>query len=277
MENLQRTLKKEVEIEGIGIHTGEHSSIVIHPAKENTGIVFKQKNVYIEASIDNVISTSNATSIGKDGAVVLTVEHILAALHKAKIDNAIVEFKKGKEVPILDGSAIEFYNLFKNNYETLKEERKYLFLKNLVRVEKNGSFIVAKPSSTLSITFEGDFQGFHKIYKLEENDDRFLKARTFCFDWEIEYLKNKNLGKGGSLANTVVLGKEKIYNKEGMRFKEELPAHKALDIYGDIFLLGAFLLADIYSYKGGHSLNIELAKEIKGKSVLRECPTCLAV
>ncbi len=266
------TLKDVVSFEGVGIHSGEHAKAIIHPAEHNTGIVFKKGNHFVKANIDNVVDTSSSTSIG-DGIVYFrTIEHLMASLYLANIDNAIVEFIKGQEVPIMDGSALEIFKLLENNYEIQDFPRSYGYLSNVMRVLNGNSYIMAKSSKTideLSISFEGEFGSFLKTQNYTYNtklgkptiQEDIISSRTFCHFKDVEYIKNLGLAKGGSLDNTLVLTEKGALNQEGFRHIKEPVTHKILDLIGDMYLAGFRFSANIYSYMGGHTLNVKFLKE----------------
>lgn len=268
----QTTLKNSVSLEGIGIHSGEYAKIIIHPAPPNSGIVFKKGNHHIKAHIDNVVDTSSSTSIGNEAIYFRTIEHLMASLYLANIDNAIVEFIKGQEVPIMDGSALEIFKLLENNYEIQDYLRVYGYLANIVRVSNGNSYIMAKSPKNINqitITFEGEFGEYLKTQTYMYNtilgrpyiNQDIISSRTFCHLKDVEYIKSLGLAKGGSLENTLVLTEKGALNQEGFRHLKEPVAHKVLDLIGDMYLIGFRFSANIYSYMGGHSLNIKFLKE----------------
>lgn len=268
----QTTLKDSVSFEGIGIHSGETSKIIIHPTSPNSGIIFKKGANTIKAHIDNVVDTSSSTSIG-DGIVYFrTIEHLMASLYLANIDNAIIEFIEGQEVPIMDGSALEIFRLLENNYEVQDFPRVFGYLSNVVRVSNAKAYIMAKSPKTmdeLNVSFEGEFGSFLKnqtctyTTKLEKPiiHENLISSRTFCHLKDAEYIKSLGLAKGGSLENTLVLTEEGALNQEGFRHQKEPVAHKLLDLIGDMYLAGFRFSANIYSYMGGHALNVGFLKE----------------
>lgn len=263
----QRTVKNPVSIEGIGLHSGEMVRIYLIPAKENEGINFIKNGVKIPAHIDYAHSFDYSTSLYKDGQTVRTVEHLMAALYFTGIDNITIEID-GEEIPIMDGSSKDFVEAIKKaGIVSLKEEKLYAVLEEPVEIIEDDKFIKAKPSNRLKVKYQANYSntiiGTKSFEYVPESKDSFLgiySARTYCFLEEVEYLRSKGLAKGGSLQNAVVFDKDKVINKEGLRFDDEPIRHKTLDLIGDLYLLGYPMIADIYSYKGGHRLNAQLLK-----------------
>jgi len=256
----EKTIKDKLVFEGVGIHTGERSKIVLHPEEEGRGITFIKDGEKIPALYKYVVNTNHSTDLGKNGKVVKTVEHLMASLHLLGITNLSVEVF-GEEIPILDGSGYGFYEELSKNLAEQSSYVEYFNINAKAFVSNNGSYIVAKPCSCLEITYEGEFRNFlgkQKYTFRGEKPEEIILARTFCFEWEIETLRSLGLGKGGSLENTLVLGKDCIYNPGGMRYEEEPVRHKVLDLVGDLYLLGKPVKGKFYSYKGGHTLNYKL-------------------
>jgi len=269
----QKTLKETVSFEGIGIHTGEKTRVLLHPEEENKGLRFYRKGVSIPAHYRYVVNTSHSTDLGRDGVVVRTVEHLLASLHLLGITNLTVEVL-GEELPILDGSGYLYYRELKNQVKNQSATVEPFFVSRPVTVKLNGRFIKAEPCSCLEVSYEGEFKNFlgrQKYTFKGEDPEEIVFARTFCFDWEIEHIKKRGLGKGGSLSNTLVLGKERVYNAGGMRYSEEPVRHKVFDLVGDLYLLGRPVRGKFFSYKGGHALNYQLVKELAEGSELEKC------
>ena len=268
----QKTISKDVSYSGTGLHTGNNVSIKLKPAPENTGIIFVRTdlpdNPKIKADISNVLTTVRGTTLGVDEKTsVHTVEHLLATLFAFNIDNLIIEMDSN-EPPIADGSALPFVELIKKAGITeLSKEKEYFNFSETV-VYKNGDVIItATPSDKFHISCTVIYN--HPLLKNqflsvditpEVFEKEIAPARTFCFDYEIEALKNKGLAKGGSLENAVVIGSKKILTK--LRFEDEFVRHKILDLIGDISLLESSLKMDITAVKCGHKNNIEFAKKI---------------
>ncbi|MFH1541241.1 MAG: UDP-3-O-acyl-N-acetylglucosamine deacetylase [Elusimicrobiota bacterium] len=270
--NKQKTISKEISYSGTGLHTGNNVLIKLKPAQENTGIIFIRTdlpdNPKIKADISNVLITVRGTTIGLDEKIAVhTVEHLLATLFVFGIDNLIIEMDSN-EPPIADGSALPFIELIKNAGITeLLAEKKYFNLSSPVVYRNDDILITATPCDKFHISCTIIYN--HPLLKtqflsLDITQEIFEKeiapARTFCFDYEIEALKNKGLAKGGSLENAIVIGAKKIFSE--LRFDDEFVRHKILDLIGDISLLGNFSELEISAIKCGHKNNIEFAKKI---------------
>ncbi len=266
----QRTIKREVEINGIGLHTGKKTKIKLIPANENTGIVFIKDKVEIPAKVDFAKKFDFSTSLEKDGKVINTIEHLLSALYFTGIDNVYIEIE-GNEIPILDGSSHQFIEYIKKaGIRGLKEEKIYAVLNREFTVKDGDKYISGKPSEEVIFTYHAVYQNkiigdrkFSYIPTERESFNTVSKARTYCFIEEVEYLKKLGLAKGGSLENAVVFDGDKVLNPEGLRYEDEPVRHKLLDLIGDLYLLGFPLWAEVYSYKGGHRLNAEFVRRLK--------------
>jgi UDP-3-O-[3-hydroxymyristoyl] N-acetylglucosamine deacetylase len=265
----QRTIKKPITIEGIGLHSGDNVKIKLFPANQNEGINFIKNNVVIPAKIDYAHSFEYSTTLYKDSVSVRTIEHLMAALYFTGIDNVYIELI-GEELPILDGSSKGFVEKIKEaGIKTLNEEKLYAVLEEPVKVEIEDKFIMAKPSNEIKITYQANYnndiignKSFTYIPYEKESYKGVYIARTYCFLEEIEYLKKNGLAKGGSLENAVVFHNNQVINEEGLRFEDEPVRHKVLDLIGDLYLLGYPLVAEVYSFKGGHRLNAMLVKTL---------------
>lgn len=265
----QKTILKDVEFEDIGIHSGEVSRIVLRPEGENTGIRFLVKGTYIPANYRYVQGTDHATVLGKDGVRVSTVEHLLAVLYMLGVDNLTIEFIKGYEVPILDGSGYYFYKTLKNLTLELEEKARFLEIKESFEVRNCKGYIQAKPYKGFCVSYKGYVKGILEegIAQYCGNAKEVVFARTFCYDRDVELLLQNGLAKGGSLKNAVVIGDGFVYNPEGMRSKDEPIRHKLLDLIGDLSLLGFRLKGKVFSYLGGHKLNYEFVKSLAESSL----------
>ena len=275
MKNVfQKTLSKSVNFKGIGLHSGKNVSIKVMPAKVNEGIVFKRvdlvKNNLIKANFVNVSSAKLCTTLKNNhGVKVSTVEHLLAALYLADIDNAIIEIDNN-EVPIMDGSAKIFLESFKNlEVINLKEKRKFLKIEEKIELIDGSKKISIEPSDD---TFEVEFQlnydnsiiGNQKntINFDKDNFEDIYKSRTFCLYNDIEKIKKAGLAKGGSLDNAVVVNENQVLNEGGLRNKKEFVNHKILDCIGDLFLSGHKILGKVVCSQGGHKLTNELLRKV---------------
>jgi UDP-3-O-[3-hydroxymyristoyl] N-acetylglucosamine deacetylase len=270
---LQRTLNRDINCSSIGLHTGRKVKMKIKPAKEDTGIIFKRKDLPdsppVRAEFNNVRDTTLATTLGLNGVSVATVEHILSAFSGMGVDNAIVEIDS-YEVPIMDGSALPFVKLLKEVGTHQQEKtKKILLIKKPVSVNNGEGNVAFLPDKQFKITYEINFnhnligkQSYSMTFSDEKYEQEICSARTFGFLREVEYLQAKGLGLGGSLENAIVLDDEKIINKEGLRFPDEFVKHKILDAIGDLFLLGMPIIGHFVAYKSGHGLNNLLLKEL---------------
>lgn len=270
----QRTIKSPVYIKGIGLHSGKEVEIKLLPANENEGINFIKDNVVVPAKIDFAHSFDYSTALFKDGINIKTVEHLMAALYFTGIDNIFIEINE-EELPILDGSSKEYVEKIKEaGINSLKEEKFYAVLEETVNVELEDKFIKAKPSVNTKITYKANYNNqvirdreYTYIAKNKDSYKGVYIARTYCFLDEVEYLRKNGLAKGGSLKNAVVLHNDKVINAEGLRFEDEPVRHKVLDLIGDLYLLGYPLIAEIFSFKGGHRLNGMFVKTLVNNSL----------
>ena len=277
----QRTVRGEVRVSGIGLHSGAQARAIIGPAPPDTGIVFRRGDVYPQARIKacpaNVVDTQLAVTLADQGARVATVEHLMAAFAGVGIDNAVVDLA-GPELPIMDGSAAQFTE----------------------RLEQAGSVDQAVPRRFLRITREvcyrdGDataklapHDGFRAEYTMRYDHpyfgsaangsapqqhaavdfatgsfaDDLSRARTFGFLADIEQLWRDGLARGGSLDNAIVIDDHGVLNDGGLRFSDELPKHKILDAIGDLFLCGYSFLGAFIGNQSGHATNHGLLRRL---------------
>jgi len=262
----QRTLDQAVSCSGIGLHSGKEVHLTLKPAPTNHGIKFIRKdlpdNPTIPARFNCVVDTSLATVIGLDGAIVSTIEHLMACLAGLSIDNVIVELDS-YEVPVMDGSAGPFTRMIlEAGIREQKAERHFFVVQKPIELEQDGKFVGAYPDNTFKITCNIEFE-HHLIRKqsctIEVVDHIFERevssARTFGFLHEVEYMKRYGLARGGSLENAVVIDKSDILNAEGLRYRDEFVRHKLLDCIGDFSLLGMPILGHIVTKKSGHAFN----------------------
>jgi len=282
MNNIfQQTISKSIEFKGVGLHSGKISNVKLIPAEDNQGIVFKRTDLkdenIIKADYKNVSSAKLCTTLeNHSGVKVSTIEHLLAAFYIAGIDNIVVEIDN-EEVPIMDGSSVDFIRILQNAGKTRQpSKRKFLKILSKVELEDKGRKISAEPGD---LTFEVKFQlnYSNNIIGQQENSINFsydnltdvYSSRTFCLYEDIEKIKKIGLAKGGSLNNAVVVDQDKIINEEGLRNEKEFVNHKILDLAGDFLLSGHRILGKIDCYQGGHQLsNIFLRKLLESKSSL---------
>ena len=262
----QRTLDHEVNCSGIGLHSGKEVHLALKPAPINHGIKFVRKdlpdNPTIPARFNCVVDTSLATVIGLDGAIVSTIEHLMACLAGLSVDNVVVELDS-YEVPVMDGSAGPFTRMIlEAGIREQNAERHFFVLKKPIELKQDGKFVGIYPDTTFKITCNIEFE--HRLIRkqscsIEVVDHIFEReissARTFGFLHEVEYMKRYGLARGGSLDNAVVIDKSEILNEGGLRYQDEFVRHKLLDCIGDFSLLGMPILGHIVTRKSGHAFN----------------------
>ncbi|MGB6877276.1 MAG: UDP-3-O-acyl-N-acetylglucosamine deacetylase [Candidatus Acidiferrales bacterium] len=269
--SFQNTIKRAVKIEGIGLHTAVRSHIRLVPASADTGIVFRRTdldNFEIEAHGKNVARVSYATSLMKNGVLLSTTEHLLAALYSCGIDNVYVEID-ALELPILDGSAQPFVELLEEaGVRQLRKRRKYLKVVKPLEISEGDRHIGIYPADEFRVRCFIDFP--HPLIRRQETEitvgsESFCRelapARTFTFTDEIEKLRAMGLIRGGSLENAIVLTADGLMQGE-LRFTDEFSRHKALDLIGDLALLGRPLKALVVAHKAGHALHTRLVTRL---------------
>ena len=273
---LQNTIQREVSTEGVGLHTGVFGHLRLVPAPADTGIVFRRTdldNFRIEASGRNVARVSYATSLMKQGVLLSTTEHLLAAIYSSGIDNIFIDIDS-IEVPILDGSAEPFLQLLDQaGIRRLRRRRRYLKIVKPVEVIEQDRRIGIYPSDEFRVQCYVDFShplvGQQQIEMTVLPDpfrDLLARARTFCFERDIEPLRSMGLIRGGSLDNAIVLTDDGVMNGS-LRFPDEFGRHKALDLIGDLALVGLPLLGRVEAHKAGHSLHTQLVSRLLGDSL----------
>ena len=251
-----------------GLHSGRDVSVKIHPAPEDTGIVFTDGMHAIPALASNVVDTSRGTTISHNGCKVRTIEHLMAALRGRGIDNAIVNIT-GQETPALDGSARPYIEAFDAVGVIAQETRRRpISISKPIYVKGKDSFILAVPASRLCITYVLSYRhpmigSQSTTYVLSENDfgEELASARTFVLYEEVAGLYEKELARGGSVENVIVIWRDRMSSK--LRFPDELVRHKIVDMIGDLALAGGLLQAEILAVKSGHTLNVEFAREVQ--------------
>ena len=274
LKTYQTTVSEPIKFKGVGLHLGKNTELTILPAKSNEGIIFKRtdlkNNNYIKASFLNVTSSKLCTTLENEyGTKVSTVEHLLAAMYLAEIDNAIVEISSA-EVPIMDGSAKDFLAKFeKSKIIELSEKRKYLEILSRVELSDGNKKISIEPSNdTFEVQFELKYENKiignqkNKINFNKDDIDDISKSRTFCLYEDIEKIKKAGLAKGGSLNNAIVVDENKILNKDGLRNEKEFVNHKILDLAGDFLLSGYRVIGKVDCFQGGHALSNQFLRKI---------------
>ncbi len=302
MTEYQRTLKSEIKISGVGLHTGEKVNVIICPAPENHGYKFQRIDLpeqpIIKADADLVVATDRGTTLEFKGARVYTTEHVLAALYGCQVDNALIKID-APEVPIMDGSSKLFVDaILAIGFEDQTAEREYFELTENIPWEdtEKGIEFLAIPDVNYRITVMVDYNSpvlgtqHASIYNLEQFNTEIAACRTFVFLRELEFLATHNLIKGGDLDNAIVLvdrldisqeeldrlakllGKEDlkisidglgVLNSNKLKFENEPARHKLLDIVGDLALVGKPIKAHILAARPGHSGNVRFAKVLK--------------
>src|SRR5216110_585987 len=277
---LQHTVGKTASLSGTSLHTDEKVSLRLHPATVDHGIKFKRKDLpdepTIDARIDNLKMVERATTIGEGSVRVHTVEHVLAALSAMDVDNAIVVMD-ANEPPIGDGSAQPYVDLIKKAGVIVQEEaRKFFDVREPMHVEsKTGALLVLLPCETfrVSCTQAGPNNRFAQFLSMEITPATFEReiapARTFVFYEDVKPLMEKNLIKGGSLENAIVVRGEAVLSKEPLRFPDEFVRHKILDIIGDLALVGRRIRGHVVAVKPGHASNADLARSITREQTRR--------
>src|ERR1700758_959781 len=282
----QTTIVRSATAEGVGLHTGVYGHIKLVPAPADTGIVFRRvdlENFLIEAQGHNVAKVSYATSLMKHGVLLSTTEHLLAAIYSCGIDNIYIDIDS-IEVPILDGSAEPFMQMLEQaGTRRLRRKRRYLKVLQPLEVVEGDRRIGIYPANEFRVRCYVDFphplvgqQEVEMVVSPEIFRHLLARARTFCFERDIEPLRSMGLIRGGSLENAIVLTNEGVRNGP-LRFSDEFGRHKALDLIGDLALVGLPLLARVEAHKAGHSLHTQLVSRLLADPSLWTITTGAAV
>jgi len=300
----QHTIKKEVTLSGVGLHTGVDAHMTFAPAGIDHGIKFQRIDLegkpIVDADVDNVVDVSRGTSIEQNGARINTVEHTLAALVGLQIDNILIKLD-GPEPPIMDGSSIQFIEILKvAELEEQNAPREFLEITESIFYNDNerGVEMAALPLDDYRLTVMVDYNSpvlgsqHASLNDITQFENEVASCRTFCFLHELEMLHKNNLIKGGDLNNAIVVvdrvvkedeldhladlfnkpkvevKKEGILNNVDLRYKNEPARHKLLDVVGDLALVGRPIKAQILAARPGHAANVEFAKKLK-KAMLK--------
>lgn len=269
----QRTLSKAIHCSGVGVHSGIRVNLTINPAPANHGIKFIRTDLpdspAINAIFNMVVDTSLATVIGQEGAIVSTIEHLMASFVGLSIDNAVVEID-GYEMPIMDGSAAVFTSMIlEAGITELSSPRCFFVITKPIELREHDKFVKASPNPFFKLSCTIDFP--HPLiqkqtYVFDLSDKTFSEeismARTFGFFQEVEHLKRYGLAKGASLETGIAIDSESIINEEGLRFKDEFVRHKLLDCLGDFSLIGMPIIGHFETFKSGHAFNHAFLKEV---------------
>ena len=270
----QRSIKKDILIEGIGLHTGNNVSMTLRSAPINTGYVFRitkgEKTFKLKADFRNVKSTQLCTLLSDTkGNTISTVEHILSACYGLEIDNIFIDLNSN-EIPVCDGSSYDFVKRIEDSgFNEQSEFKNFVRIKKVIEVKDGCKIARVSPFEQTMISCEINYdhkligkQSISLILTPDIYKSQICNARTFGFLKDVEKLRSMKLALGGSLKNAVVLDDTKILNQDGLRFSDEFVRHKVLDFIGDISLSGYRMLGSFYTSHSGHSLNNMLLNKI---------------
>ena len=271
----QRTLKKPVEVVGIGLHKGEPIKLRLEPLDVDAGIMFYREDLAmsIPLSPDSVIDTRMATVIGNEKGYISTIEHFLSSVYAYGIDNMRV-IVDGNEMPIMDGSSISFCLLLEEaGIEEQDAPKKIICVKKPVEISEGDKFVRLLPHDSAQFDFRIKFdhpvigdQKEHFDFSTKNFVEEIARARTFGFAKDIQYLQSQNLALGATLQNAIGLDDHKVLNPEGLRFENEFARHKILDAMGDMMVSGHNILAKYESFAGSHDLNYKLTAKLLSDS-----------
>jgi UDP-3-O-[3-hydroxymyristoyl] N-acetylglucosamine deacetylase len=268
----------------VGLHSGVPVSIRLRPAPVSTGIVFVRTdldNFAIPASWRNVARVSYATSLMRQGVLISTTEHLLSVFYSMGIDNVIVEIDN-LEVPIIDGSGQPFVEMIQESgIRHYRRKRRYFRIRRPLTVEDHGKRISIVPDETFRLTCDVSFDhplvGRQKL-DLEVTPETYAAhiapARTFGFEHELDKMRDMGLIRGASLENAVCFARDGVLNPGGLRFPDECCRHKALDLIGDLALLGRPLIGHVIAERAGHAMHVALVSRIMADPTLYEILTC---
>ena len=271
----QRTLKNLIRATVVGLHGGEKVFLTLRPAAVDTGITFRRIDldppVDLPASAMLVSETTLCTGLSRDGVKVQTVEHLMSALAGLGIDNAYIELT-APEVPIMDGSAGPFVFLLQSaGIAEQDAPKRFIRIRRPVEVRDGDKFARFTPHDGFRIGFTVRFD--HPAipdtlsraevdFTTESYIREVSRARTFGFMRDLEYMRERNLGLGGSMDNAIVLDEFRVLNEDGLRYADEFVRHKILDAVGDLYLAGRPIIGAYEGYKSGHALNNTLVRAL---------------
>ena len=266
----QKTISDKIELTGVGLHNGVDVNLTIKPSKPDTGISFKRIDVdsdnTVNANFKNVVEPILCTKLkNQNGITVSTVEHLMAAFYGEGIDNALVEVD-ASEIPIMDGSAIEFVDAIRSvGIKEQNELRKFINVLKKIEVREGEKYMSIEPlNKDLIVDFEIVYSNSlirtrRKEFKLSNGDlTDIYNSRTFCLFEDIEQIKSQGLAKGGTLDNAIVVQGDRVLNEDGLRNRHEFVYHKILDCLGDLMLSGHRIFGHIKTSQGGHALTNKL-------------------
>lgn len=271
----QRTIKQVVSTIGIGLHSGKKVSMALRPAASNTGIVFRRVDMTPPALValhpERVAETMLCTALVQNDAKVATVEHLLSALAALGIDNLYVDLD-APEIPIMDGSASPFLYLLQSaGIEELMSPKRFIRIKKPIEASRGDGWAKLLPYDGFKASFEIDFnhpavnstaQYLEIDFSQQAYASEISRARTFGFMRDVEMLRSRNLGLGGSLENAIVLDDYRVLNHEGLRYGDEFIRHKILDAIGDLYTLGHGIIGYYQAHKSGHAINNLLVRAL---------------
>ena len=279
----QRTLKNVIRATGVGLHSGEMVYMTLRPAPVNTGIVFRRVDlepvVEIPASAGLVTETTLCTGLTCEGAKVQTVEHLMSAMAGLGVDNAYVELSSA-ELPIMDGSAGPFVFLIQSAGITEQDApKRFIRITRPIEVTEGDKVARFEPYDGFKLGFTVKFD--HPMIptsqsraEVDFSTGAYIKevarARTFGFMRDLEYMRERNLGLGGSMDNAIVLDEFRVLNEDGLRYTDEFVRHKILDAIGDLYLAGRPILGAYEGFKSGHALNNKLVRALLAETTAWE-------
>ena len=271
----QRTIKNVIRATGVGLHSGEKVFLTLRPAAPDTGITFRRVDldpvVEIPASGELVTETTLCTGLSREGAKVQTVEHLMSALAGLGVDNLYVELS-APEVPIMDGSSGPFVFLLQSaGIVEQAVPKRFIRIKHTVEVREGDKIARFEPYDGFKLAFTIDFNhpsipASQSRAEVEFSTENYIRevsrARTFGFMRDLEYMRERNLGLGGSMDNAIVLDEFRVLNDDGLRYADEFVRHKILDAIGDLYLAGGQVLGAYEGFKSGHALNNKLVRAL---------------
>lgn len=275
-KNLQKTIRKEAVLEGIGLHSGEKVHVRFKSAPPGHGIQFVRVDLpgrpSVKADASNVLDVGKRprrTSLGNETAEVQTVEHLMAALFALELDNLLIEID-GIEVPGLDGSALGFLEILRQAGSVTQEKPRRSFrVREPIWIEENGASLTILPHEEFRVSYVLSYNHPRlrsQFYEITLNGNNLAEelapSRTFILKQEAELLRQQGLGRGATYENTLVVGEEGIIQNK-LRFEDEFVRHKILDLIGDLYLLGCPIQGHVIAYRSGHPLNMKLLRKIK--------------
>ncbi len=271
----QRTLKNTIRATGVGLHSGQKVFMTLRPANADTGIVFRRTDldpvVEIPARADLVTETMLCTGLSEGAGKVMTVEHLLSALAGLGIDNCYIDLS-APEVPIMDGSAGPFVFLLQSaGIQEQAAPKRFIRIRRPVEVREGDKIARFEPHDGFKLDFTVEFDhpaipASQSRAVIDFSSTNYIRevsrARTFGFMRDLEFMRERNLGLGGSMDNAIVLDEFRVLNEDGLRYADEFVRHKILDAVGDLYLVGHPVIGAFYGFKSGHALNNKLARAL---------------